>query len=147
MQAQSVILSLNDVPQAVEPVFPHVLNTYASETNKTESVWRAVPDELLDFKRHEKTNSIRTILVYQLLSERRFFAAVGEGHRRLVAGIPALLRWFTTRKHLGVVAACAAYLPSSNAGADVAGWSIDTSRPFTGYPVMKWDETTPTFSV
>jgi uncharacterized damage-inducible protein DinB len=33
-----------------------------------------VPDDLLDFKPHEKTNTIRTILVHQLLSERRFFA-------------------------------------------------------------------------
>ena len=47
---------------------------YVSEVNKTVSMWRAVPDELLDFKPHEKTNSIRTILVHQLLSERRFFA-------------------------------------------------------------------------
>lgn len=63
-----------DIPQAVEPVFQHVVTTYASETNKTVSVWRAVPDALLDFKPHEKTNPIRTILVHQLLSERRFFA-------------------------------------------------------------------------
>ena len=33
-----------------------------------------MPDALLDFKPHEKTNPIRTILVHQLLSERRFFA-------------------------------------------------------------------------
>jgi hypothetical protein len=63
-----------DVPQAVEPIFQHVVTTYASETNKTVSVWRAVPDGLLDFKPHEKANPIRTILVHQLLSERRFFA-------------------------------------------------------------------------
>src|SRR5216683_2218691 len=63
-----------DVPQAVEPIFQHVLQTYASETNKTVSVWRAVPDDLLDFKPHEKTNPIRTIIVHQLLSERRCFA-------------------------------------------------------------------------
>jgi len=62
-----------DVPQAVEPVFQHVVTTYASEANKTASMWRAVPDDLLDFKPHEKTNPIRTILVHQLLSERRFF--------------------------------------------------------------------------
>jgi uncharacterized damage-inducible protein DinB len=37
-------------------------------------VWRAVPDGLLDFKPHEKVNTIRTILVHQLLSERRFLA-------------------------------------------------------------------------
>jgi hypothetical protein len=61
-------------PEAVEPIFQRVLTTYASEANKTVSVWRAVPDDLLDFKPHEKTNSIRTILVHQLLSERRFFA-------------------------------------------------------------------------
>ncbi len=63
-----------EVPLAVDPMFQHVLQTYASETNKTVSVWRAVPGALLDFRPYEKTNSIRTILVHQLLSERRFFA-------------------------------------------------------------------------
>jgi uncharacterized damage-inducible protein DinB len=63
-----------EVPQAVDPTFQHVLSTYASESNKTVGVWRAVSDALLDFKPHEKTNSIRTIFVHQLLSERRFFA-------------------------------------------------------------------------
>src|SRR5438876_10366899 len=63
-----------DIPQAVDPIFQHVVDTYASETNKTVSVWRAVPDDLLDFNPHEKTNPIRTIMVHQLLSERRFFA-------------------------------------------------------------------------
>lgn len=63
-----------DVPQSVEPIFQHVVTTYASEANKTVSMWRAVPDVFLDFKPHEKTNPIRTILVHQLLSERRFFA-------------------------------------------------------------------------
>src|SRR4029079_11165301 len=63
-----------DVPQAIEPLFQHVVTTYASEANKTVSVWRGEPDELLDFQPHEKVNSLRTILVHQLLSERRFFA-------------------------------------------------------------------------
>src|SRR5262244_1335717 len=63
-----------DAPQAALPIFQHVVVTYASEANKTVSVWRAVPDDLLDFKPHEKTNSIRMILTHQLLSERRFFA-------------------------------------------------------------------------
>jgi uncharacterized damage-inducible protein DinB len=63
-----------DVPQAVEPIFQHAVTTYASEVNKTVGMWRAVPDHLLDFKPHDKTNPIRTILVHQLLSERRFFA-------------------------------------------------------------------------
>jgi uncharacterized damage-inducible protein DinB len=63
-----------DVLKAIEPIFQHAITTYASETNKTVSMWRAVPDDLLDFKPHEKTNPIRTIMVHQLLSERRFFA-------------------------------------------------------------------------
>ncbi len=63
-----------EVPQAVEPVFQHVVTTYASETNKTVSMWRAVPEARLEFKPHERVNTIRTIMVHQLLSERRFFA-------------------------------------------------------------------------
>jgi uncharacterized damage-inducible protein DinB len=63
-----------DVPEAVEPIFRHALQTYVSETNKTASVWRAVPNAFLDFKPHDKTNSIRTIMIHQILSERRFFA-------------------------------------------------------------------------
>jgi len=63
-----------DVPVATDPVFQHLVTTYASETNKTISMWRAVTDDLLDFKPHERTNTIRTIVVHQILSERRFFA-------------------------------------------------------------------------
>src|SRR3954463_14189294 len=79
-----------DVPQAIEPVFQHVVTTYASEANKTVSVWRAVPDELLDFKPHEKTNPIRTILAPQFLSERRFFSQfVGTEEPPVEALLPA----------------------------------------------------------
>ncbi|HZT82688.1 MAG TPA: DinB family protein [Gemmataceae bacterium] len=63
-----------EVPRAADPTFQHLLTTYASETNKTASVWRAVPDDLLDFRPHPKTNTIRGILIHQILSERRFFA-------------------------------------------------------------------------
>ncbi len=63
-----------NVPRTAEPIFQHVVTTYTSETNKTVSVWKAVPDEFLDFKPQDKVNSIRTIMVHQILSERRFFA-------------------------------------------------------------------------
>ncbi len=63
-----------DVPAAANPVFQHVVETYASETNKTAAMWRAIPDDLLGFTPHPKCNPLRTILVHQLLSERRFFA-------------------------------------------------------------------------
>jgi uncharacterized damage-inducible protein DinB len=74
MKYEYVAIPDAEVPQSVEPVFQHAVATYASEVNKTVSVWRAVPDALLDFRPHAKTNPIRTILVHQLLSERRFFA-------------------------------------------------------------------------
>jgi hypothetical protein len=44
-----------EVPQTREAIFHHVVATYASEANKTVSVWRAVTEELLDFKPHEKS--------------------------------------------------------------------------------------------
>jgi uncharacterized damage-inducible protein DinB len=118
------------IPQAVEPVFQHVPLTYANETNKTVSVWRAVPDACLDFKPHDKTNTIRTIMVHQLLSERRFFAqfvgteepAVEEllpvGDRPLTAAYIDKYVWLATRR-----------LPQLAKG--TSAWWLET-RPFFG---------------
>lgn len=64
----------SELPAEVDPLFQHVVTTYVSETNKTASMWRAIPEHLLDFQPHEKCNTIRVVLVHQLLSERRFFA-------------------------------------------------------------------------
>ena len=74
MKYDYIAIADAEIPQTAEPVFQHVVTTYISEANKTVSVWRAVPDRLLDFKPHEKTNPIRGIMAHQLLSERRFFA-------------------------------------------------------------------------
>src|SRR6476469_2550714 len=74
MRYEYVAIPEDDVPIASDPAFQHLVATYASETNKTASMWRAIPDDLLDFKPHEKVNTIRAILVHQILSERRFFA-------------------------------------------------------------------------
>ena len=74
MRYEFVAIPDDDVPIASDPAFQHVVATYASETNKTASMWRAVPDGLLDFRPHDKVNTIRAILVHQILSERRFFA-------------------------------------------------------------------------
>jgi uncharacterized damage-inducible protein DinB len=74
MRYDSVAIPDAEVPQAVEPIFQHVVTTYASEVNKTASLWRVVPGVLLDFQPHPKVNTIRTIFIHQLLSERRFFA-------------------------------------------------------------------------
>ncbi len=59
---------------ASRPLFQHLVDTYASETNKTAAIWSELRDDQLDFKPHSKSGSVRDILVHQILSERRFFA-------------------------------------------------------------------------
>jgi len=62
------------VPRSRLPLLAHLLETYASEANKTASVWSELRDEQLEFRPHSRSSSVRQILVHQLLSERRFFA-------------------------------------------------------------------------
>ena len=62
-----------DVPPARDPLFQHLLDTYASETDKTISNWRSFAPEDLGFRPHPKSSTVEEILKHQLLSERRFF--------------------------------------------------------------------------
>jgi DinB family len=62
------------VPRARVPLLQHLVDTYASETNKTAAVWTELADDQLDFRPHARSSSVREILAHQLLSERRFFA-------------------------------------------------------------------------
>ena len=89
-----------DVPQATDPLFQHLVVSYASETNKTASLWRAIPDDLLDFKPHEKVDTIRAILVHQILSERRFFAQFVGTEDSLGRGVAASWRYSSPRASL-----------------------------------------------
>lgn len=59
---------------ASHPLFQHLVETYASETNKTASVWSELRDDQLSFRPHPKSGTVRDILAHQILSERRFFA-------------------------------------------------------------------------
>ena len=62
------------VPRARLPLLQHLADTYASETNKTASLWSELTDEQLEFRPHSRSSAVRQILVHQILSERRFFA-------------------------------------------------------------------------
>jgi len=62
------------IPRAADPVFQHVLDTYASETNKVANVWRRFEDADLPWSPDPVSTSVEGILKHQLLSERRFFA-------------------------------------------------------------------------
>jgi uncharacterized damage-inducible protein DinB len=61
------------VPRASAPVFQHLLDTYASETNKVVSTWLEFSDAQLAFRPHPRSSAVEDIFKHQLLSERRFF--------------------------------------------------------------------------
>lgn len=62
------------VPRADNPLFQHLLDTYASESNKVVSLWRDFRTEDMVFKPVERSSSVADVMKHQLLSERRFFA-------------------------------------------------------------------------
>ncbi len=74
MQYDYIAIAEKQIPQAVDSQYQYLIDTYVSEANKVVSIWRTVPNSLLGFKPHEKSNDIQTIMKHQLLSERRFFA-------------------------------------------------------------------------
>lgn len=73
MQYNFTAIADGQIPRACEPFLQHVLDTYASETNKVVSVWSSFAGQDLSFRPHDRSSSIEEILKHQLLSERRFF--------------------------------------------------------------------------
>ena len=67
-------IAASRVPRASALVFQHLIDTYASETNKTAAVWRMFTDADLTYRPHPRSSPVGEILKHQLLSERRFFA-------------------------------------------------------------------------
>jgi uncharacterized damage-inducible protein DinB len=73
MKYDFIAIPEQDVPRASSPLFQHLLDTYASETDKVISVWRSFSQADMDFRLHPKSSTVAEILKHQLLSERRFF--------------------------------------------------------------------------
>lgn len=65
--------TLTTIPTAAVPLCQHIIDTYASETNKTASTWAAFDDSELAWRPHEKSMTVGEIMMHHLLSERRFF--------------------------------------------------------------------------
>jgi uncharacterized damage-inducible protein DinB len=74
MQYEYTAIPEAQIPRAADPVFQHLLDTYASETNKVVSLWRQFGREDMAFKPADKSSTVLEIMKHQLLSERRFFA-------------------------------------------------------------------------
>ncbi len=98
------------VPKASSPIFQHLVDTYASEIEKTAAVWRSFSDADLHWRPDAKSTSAGDIMKHQLLSERRFFCRVhrlsgGCRNGRASAGstvegfVERLLKQSNTRLH------------------------------------------------
>lgn len=61
------------VPRAHTPVFQHLLDIYAGETSKVDTVWSCFADADLPWRIHPRSSTVQDVMRHQLLSERRFF--------------------------------------------------------------------------
>jgi uncharacterized damage-inducible protein DinB len=68
------VISDSRIPRAKNPLLQHALETYASETNKTASVFRQFTPDKFSFRPHSRSSTVVEIFRHILLSERRFFA-------------------------------------------------------------------------
>lgn len=73
MEYSYTAITDDQIPRAASAIFQHLLETYASETNKVISVWRDFSVEELQFRPHPRSSTVEEIMKHQLLSERRFF--------------------------------------------------------------------------
>src|SRR4051812_46350679 len=67
-------ITANRIPAASIKLLQHLIDTYASETNKTSDVWSAFSDSELGWRPAEKSMTVCEVMKHHLLSERRFFA-------------------------------------------------------------------------
>src|SRR5690348_9608095 len=72
----SPAIEARDVPRADDSSYQHLLDVYASETNKTVSVWRAFDDDVIGYRPHPKSMTVRDVFKHELLSARRFFGGM-----------------------------------------------------------------------
>jgi uncharacterized damage-inducible protein DinB len=90
MQYTHEFIADSDVPQARRPILQHLVDTYASESNKLAALWSELHDDQLEFRPHPRSSSVRQILTHQILSERRFFAEfIGFAEPPVEALLPA----------------------------------------------------------
>ena len=61
-------------PAAVNPLLQHAIESYASEINKTATVFRQFTAADFPYRPHPRSSTALEIFRHQLLSERRIFA-------------------------------------------------------------------------
>ena len=95
----------SEIPLAANPIFQHLLDTYASETNKVVAVWQSFEPSDLEFRPYPRSSSVAEILKHQLLSERRFFSEfVGTPEPPPAEVLPALMELDTCIRRMAELA-------------------------------------------
>jgi uncharacterized damage-inducible protein DinB len=67
------VIAQSEIPAAMNPLLQHLLDTYASEINKTASVFGQFAPADFSFTPNPRSSTTLEIFRHQLLSERRFF--------------------------------------------------------------------------
>ena len=67
------VLGATAIPRADDPRCQQLVDVYASEINKTASVWRAFDEPTLAYRPHLKSSTVADVFKHELLSGRRFF--------------------------------------------------------------------------
>jgi uncharacterized damage-inducible protein DinB len=84
------VIAESEIPPAANPLLQHALDTYASEINKTASVFRQFAAADFPFRPHARSMTVLEIFRHQLLSERRFFGEfLGSAEPELSGLFPA----------------------------------------------------------
>src|SRR5947209_20566261 len=86
MQYEYTAIPESQVPRAANPIFQHLLDTYASETSKVISVWRQFAPEDMPFKPAERSSSG---LHSSSLRRQNAAGVSSEGIRAAAAGSPS----------------------------------------------------------
>jgi uncharacterized damage-inducible protein DinB len=73
MRYLSQSIDAGEIPPADDPAYQHLLEIYASEINKTASVWGAFDDGSIGYRPHPKSMTVGDVFKHELLSGRRFF--------------------------------------------------------------------------
>jgi uncharacterized damage-inducible protein DinB len=82
------VIADSAIPRAANPLLQHALDTYASEINKTASVFRQFTTTDFPFRPHPRSATTFEIFRHQLLSERRFFAEFLGSSEPVPAAVP-----------------------------------------------------------
>jgi uncharacterized damage-inducible protein DinB len=85
------MIAENEIPQAGNPLLAHLLETYASETNKVAAIWSEFNMGDPDFRPHPRSMTVLEVMRHELLSERRFFGEfLGSPEPPADAALPAV---------------------------------------------------------